>query len=126
MAKLLLTQVFGFTVIELYGGKDRSFSEYEQKQLDDILIRLQKYEPVQYIIGMEMFYGLSFEVDENVLIPRPETEELVEWILKDNKEGTLQPQLLSDKPVAESLPVIFRIGHMMRVVITRSSTKFSG
>ena len=78
LAKLLLTQVFGFTVIELYGGKDRSFSEYEQKQLDDILIRLQKYEPVQYIIGMEMFYGLSFEVDENELIPRPETEELVE------------------------------------------------
>ena len=66
LAKLLLTQVFGFTVIELYGGKDRSFSEYEQKQLDDILIRLQKHEPVQYIIGMEMFYGLSFEVDENV------------------------------------------------------------
>ena len=90
LAKLLLTQVFGFTVIELYGGKDRSFSEYEQKQLDDILIRLQKHEPVQYIIGMEMFYGLSFEVDENVLIPRPETEELVEWILKDNKEGGLR------------------------------------
>ena len=90
LAKLLLTQVFGFTVLELYGGKDRSFSENEQKQLDDILIRLQKYEPVQYIIGMEMFYGLSFEVDENVLIPRPETEELVEWILKDNKEDGLR------------------------------------
>lgn len=41
LAKLLLTQVFGFTVLELYGGKDRSFSENEQKQLDDILIRLQ-------------------------------------------------------------------------------------
>lgn len=86
LAKLLLVQVFGFSVLELYGGKDRSFSEKERKQLDDILIRLQKYEPVQYIIGTGGFYGLSFEVNEHVLIPRPETEELVGWILKDNKE----------------------------------------
>lgn len=84
LAKLLLTQVFGISVIELYGGKDRSFSEKEQKQLDDILARLQKYEPIQYIIGTEEFYSLQLEVNENVLIPRPETQELVDWIIKDN------------------------------------------
>lgn len=90
LAKLLLTQVFGLSVLELYGGKDRSFSEKEQKQLDDILIRLQKNEPIQYIIGKETFYGLPFEVNENVLIPRPETEELVEWILQDNRRPGLR------------------------------------
>lgn len=90
IAKLLLTQVFGMPVIELYAGKDNSFSADEQKQLDDILIRLQKYEPVQYIIGVESFYGLTFEVDPNVLIPRPETEELIDWIVQENKNAGLR------------------------------------
>lgn len=83
MAKLLLTQVFGMSVIELYAGKDTSFSENERKRLEDILIRLQKYEPLQYIIGVEDFYGMTFEVDRNVLIPRPETEELVDWVIRE-------------------------------------------
>lgn len=84
MAKLLLTQVFGMSVIELYAGKDTSFSENERKRLEDILIRLQKYEPLQYIIGVEDFYGMTFEVDRNVLIPRPETEELVDWVIREH------------------------------------------
>lgn len=87
MAKLLLTQVFGMSVVELYAGKDTIFSANEQKQLDDILIRLQKQEPVQYIIGMEEFYGLAFEVNGDVLIPRPETGELIDWIVKEHKHA---------------------------------------
>ena len=55
MAKLLLTQVFGMSVVELYAGKDTTFSVNERKQLDDILVRLQKLEPIQYIIGTEEF-----------------------------------------------------------------------
>lgn len=86
MAKLLLTQVFGMSVIELYAGKDNCFSSNEQKQLEDILLRLQKYEPIQYIIGEEEFLGLPFEVNRHVLIPRPETGELVNWIIQENKD----------------------------------------
>lgn len=93
MAKLLLTQVFGMSVVELYAGKDTTFSVNERKQLDDILVRLQKLEPIQYIIGTEEFYGLTFEVNKHVLIPRPETGELVDWIIREHKY-TVQAEVL--------------------------------
>lgn len=53
--------------------------------LKNALERLKKEEPIQYILGKTAFYGLDFFVDENTLIPRPETEELVEWILLEIK-----------------------------------------
>jgi release factor glutamine methyltransferase len=56
-------------------------SEDDVKKWNAILLDLQQEKPIQYITGEAWFYGLRFEVNENTLIPRPETEELVEWIL---------------------------------------------
>lgn len=53
--------------------------------LQNALLKLKNQIPIQYIIGETAFYGLMFKVDKNVLIPRPETEELVEWIVKNHK-----------------------------------------
>ena len=61
------------------------FSIAELKTWNSVLEQLKKEIPIQYILGTTHFYGLEFEVNENVLIPRPETEELVDWIIKSQK-----------------------------------------
>jgi release factor glutamine methyltransferase len=56
-------------------------SDADVEKWNTIIVELQQEKPIQYITGEAWFYGLRFEVNENTLIPRPETEELVEWIL---------------------------------------------
>lgn len=63
--------------------KDKELSEKEKSQIHNIVERLTKHEPIQYIFGKTDFYGFEFEVNPSVLIPRPETEELVELIVRD-------------------------------------------
>ena len=86
LAKMLLVEVFDFSTLELYGGKDKEISGKRRDVLDEMIRRLKKNEPIQYIIGVESFCGLTFEVNPSVLIPRPETQELVGWIAGDCEE----------------------------------------
>ena len=85
LAKMLLVEAFGFSTLELYGGKDKEISGKRLDVLNEMIARLKKNEPIQYVIGAEVFCGWTFEVNENVLIPRPETQELVRWIETDWK-----------------------------------------
>jgi release factor glutamine methyltransferase len=71
--------------IDLALHPDLAFSEEEIVVWNSILEQLQQEIPIQYLLGKTSFYGLEFEVNENVLIPRPETEELVDWILESQK-----------------------------------------
>jgi len=61
-------------------------STIDQIYFSDSIKKLKQEIPIQYIMGKTEFYGLPFYVDKNVLIPRPETEELVDWILKNTKD----------------------------------------
>jgi release factor glutamine methyltransferase len=70
--------------IDLALNLDLEFSKQEITIWDSILEQLKSEIPIQYILGTTSFFGLDLEVNSSVLIPRPETEELVDWIIKEN------------------------------------------
>ncbi|MEG1239180.1 MAG: HemK/PrmC family methyltransferase, partial [Flavobacterium sp.] len=82
---LILEDKHKLRQIDLALNHDLTFSEADFTVWNSILEELKKEVPIQYLLGKTHFYGLDFEVNENVLIPRPETEELVEWIINENK-----------------------------------------
>ncbi|HVG42624.1 MAG TPA: peptide chain release factor N(5)-glutamine methyltransferase [Chitinophagaceae bacterium] len=74
--------------MERMSKNEYKLSEDKEQNLKEITSRLLKHEPVQYILGEAYFAGLKLFVDRDVLIPRPETEELIHWIIEDVKKGS--------------------------------------
>lgn len=80
---LLLEKKHNMSKLDICMGKDKIFSTEERKEWEDIVKRLHNEEPVQYILNEADFCGLCFKVTPDTLIPRPETAELVNWIIQD-------------------------------------------
>ena len=80
---------YGMTLTDIICGKVNEISADEERKLEEIIIRLQKGEPVQYVLGEADFAGRTFHVEPGVLIPRPETAELCQWIEKDMIEKSI-------------------------------------
>lgn len=81
-AELLLAEIIGCKRLDLYLSFERPLADIELQKYREFIKRRGKFEPLQYIIGKVDFYGLELVVNPNVLIPRPETELLVDNILK--------------------------------------------
>ena len=84
LSMLICCDILGVDALDIYMGKDIILSACKQRELENIIFRLQKNEPIQYIRGFAEFCGRKFKVAPGVLIPRPETAELVELIVKEN------------------------------------------
>ena len=89
---LIFEKILGLSRIHIRLNQHETISTANLTQIKEILNRLIQFEPIQYVLGEAEFYGCTFKVNPSVLIPRQETEELVDWIIRDYKN--LKPRIL--------------------------------
>ena len=90
IARMVYEVCFNLTLSDLFIGKDTQLSANDQAELAEITQRLEQQEPVQYVLGQADFCGRTFLVNQHVLIPRPETEELCRWIISEFRDESLE------------------------------------
>lgn len=82
--KIIFEKKLGLALHQIYLNSTLSIENKKAEEILIIVSKLNLQKPIQYILGEADFFGLNFKVDQNVLIPRQETEELVDWIIKSN------------------------------------------
>ncbi len=87
--RIMMEHYFSLSSTDLLIKRDHRFTESELVKVIHCVKRLQKQEPLAHILGATEFYGLPFLVNQHTLIPRPETEELVDWVINDHRDATI-------------------------------------
>ncbi|MCC6308928.1 MAG: peptide chain release factor N(5)-glutamine methyltransferase, partial [Chitinophagaceae bacterium] len=108
IAEMVMENLTGSPRVERMKYKHVELSKDETNKLNHYLERLLKNEPVQYILNEAWFGGFKFYVDENVLIPRPETDELVEWVITDCKFPISELSILDIGTGSGCIPVTLK------------------
>ena len=108
IADIVIEKLTGLKRIDRILNQESSLSPEQEKKLEHYIAELLLHKPLQYIIQESWFYELPFFVNEHVLIPRPETEELVEWIVTDAKERLSPPAILDIGTGSGCIPVALK------------------
>jgi release factor glutamine methyltransferase len=87
IASLAIEHITGLDRSQRLINNDHEITSSQSDLMAVVIKRLLEQEPIQYILNKAWFYGMELYVDKDVLVPRPETEELVEWIIRDVKES---------------------------------------
>lgn len=101
--------------------KEEIFTPDQQEQFDRIMQELLAGKPLQYVTNTAWFMGRPYKVNEHVLIPRPETEELVQWVVDDNKNPS--PQILDIGTGSGCIPISLKLAIARASVTTCDISK---
>ena len=105
---LVLEHITGLPRIEQVRNKIPYLTCTQLEDLDTITERLKQNEPVQYVLGEAWFAGMKFKVNKHVLIPRPETEELVDWVVKQYAIDTRQLAIIDIGTGSGCIPITLK------------------
>ena len=90
MIRVICEDVFNYDAVDMTLRQDSELPDFAAERISDIITRLRRQEPLQYILGSARFHGHRFKVTPAVLIPRPETEQLVDLIIDENPGSDLR------------------------------------
>lgn len=108
IAYQLMSEVTGLTRTAILINKNTKISETHAQLIKRFVNELKNFKPLQYVVGKTEFFGLPFKVNEYTLIPRPETEELVEWIIDDYNAKVFPVTILDIGTGSGCIPVSLR------------------
>ncbi len=90
MIRIICEDIFNYDQVDVALRQESELPEFAPQRIADIIARLRRHEPLQYIVGSARFHGHKFRVTPATLIPRPETEQLVDLIVDENPESDLR------------------------------------
>lgn len=115
---IVLEEFLNFQRIDSILRANDIINKEKQPVILSIIERLKHEEPMQYILGKTEFYGLPFNVNNKTLIPRPETEELVEWIIEETKNIDTELNILDIGTGSGCIPISLKVNIPKAIVTT--------
>lgn len=116
IAHEVLHHITGLNKLQRLVEKDTPFTGHQAEVFEQYTRELQRGRPMQYVLGYAWFQGRRFRVDERVLIPRPETEELVQWIVDDYSDSAAVHRILDIGTGSGCIPVSLKLA-MPRFIV---------